>query len=301
LKTEGVYRIDATSLVEDELLAELICRGKATRSSWAEPEEVLLQGTEYPLENPRERLYSTSIFWPGSEDHQVRGTPLNDFKWFRENVLPHKLAWKFFEPLNRRKSEFRNGVHRLYLDRRLRGAAFFLMETYGFDQVFLMPTGEEPMREGMLWRYLPLFDNWRDVVCTGVDSYKEPLQTEFLDKPYCAGFEPVMVPGRLVCPFAGPVRCRLKWSPQWTPLPNLMTHAMDGFLEMWSELPETFATEFPKLTKLLHFNRTRNQRRLKITDATFLTAVFWNRRLLDAGSWSFICDHSHRFASHEIQ
>lgn len=295
MDTKDTYEIHPEDLQE---FATTFFRNQPHEGHWTTPVEKLMLRTEYPV--TRGRLYSTSIYWPHPGPHRVTGQPRHDFKWFRENILPHKLIWKFFEPIARRQHEFRGGFHRLYLDERLKPAAFFLMERYGFDQVYLMRVGKEPMREGMLWRYLPMFEPWDEVICTGVDSYKEPLHTGFIEDPMTSAIEAVMVPGRKLCPFAGPIRVKYsELAPYFIHDPDLMPDLIEGFLRVWSQFPERFEGR-PNLVKLLHLNRTRNQRKLKITDAVFLTSVFWNRSLLGFGDWSFICDHSHRFAAHEI-
>lgn len=249
--------------------------------------------TPYPMDKSRfQRTVVTTLFNPRSG---IRVEPFRPgFKWFRDNVTPEESRiWKYWEPLRRRRNVYPpTDWQLLYLDERLGGKfALECLTEFGFHEVVMMPVHDRhPMLTGMLWRYLPLLYPESvpgyEIICTGVDAYEDSMHQLLVEDPI-KGCRAVIVPGRTIMPFGGPIRMTKAYANRIVGLNGILP--MQGFVRMFDRFPEPM--EWPETTrKLLHYMRGQNHLRLKICDAGFLTMLLWNKNFLLDSDTELICD-----------
>lgn len=225
-------------------------------------------------EHPRkpECLVSTSLFSLSPHVPEVLGWEVSAEDI--QKVLPG-APQKYYWPLRQRAMDYPPGVlHRCYLAQNLAGFIPWLTTSCGFHEVYLMKSAQ-PGWAGMLWRYLPLFEEqFAQVLCTGVDGYPGNLHGS-LCQPTDV-LSAVIYPNRWFLPFAGPLRtCTRHFAQSFqTDLPRTLTTFLD-----WLENSSSMYLPAVSQRALDHTHRYP-----KILDACFLSLWLWNSRLLDMRS-----------------
>lgn len=223
---------------------------------------------------------STSMFAP-----EPLRVPAKEWTWADFHRCIPSDKGKYWLPLSARTRAYypKEATQIVYLDPMLEAWAEPMIEAGIFNQVRVMKdTPEKGWVEGSLWRYLPILDrSFGQVFCSGVDLYD--FDNRFVST--------MMLPcrtGRFSVAYhrhplymAGPMTICPKFLYHKLKAPE---HGMEEYITSWLEL------ERP--SGYMNWSAVLNNRGNKLTDASFLAGLLWNKQILQGASVNehHICD-----------